>query len=162
MDFVSGLGPAFIGHRLRRLSDRIVDEIGAAMQAEGLSVPPRSASTILLLAEKGPLGPVDIARTLRFSHPLLVRSLRLLEGLELVRTIDHDGDQRRRLVELTSRGEEEARGIVRFNERLNQTMRKILNGAGPNGAGFLETIDRIGEQLDQCSIGTRLNVNAES
>src|SRR5689334_23213318 len=104
MDFVDDLGPAFVAHRLRRLSDRIVDDIADAMRLEGLTVPPRSASTILLLAKMGPMGPVDIGRTLRFSHPLMVRALRVLEELGLVRALDHDGDQRRRLVELTDRG----------------------------------------------------------
>ena len=157
MDFVSDLGPAFVAHRLRRLSDRIVDEIAEALSLQGLRVPPRSASTILLLAARGPMGPVDIARTLRFSHPLMVRALRVLEEIGLVRAVDHSTDQRRRLVELTKRGRDEAAVLTRFNERLNRVMREVLGEGGRNADAFLETLEDIGRSLDREPISTRLN-----
>lgn len=108
MDFVDSLGPAFLAHRLRRLSDRMVDQVGAALVREGLSVPARSISTLLLLRNRGPLGPVEIGKELRFSHPLMVRSLRTLEALGLVEAIPDEADQRRRRVKLTGKGEREA------------------------------------------------------
>jgi DNA-binding MarR family transcriptional regulator len=158
MDFVTDLGPAFVAHRLRRLSDRIVDEIAGALSVQGLSVPPRSASTILLLAKRGPQGPVEIARALRFSHPLMVRALRVLEELGLVQAVDHSGDQRRRLVELTQSGHHEAAVLTRFNERLNRVMREVLDDAGGDGDAFLETLEAIGRTLDRQPISARLNM----
>ena len=45
MDYVSALGPAFVAHRLRRLSDRIVDDIAEALAVmEVLDAGLRSAS----------------------------------------------------------------------------------------------------------------------
>lgn len=162
MDFVAGLGPAFVAHRLRRLSDRVVDEIEEALSLEGLSVPPRSASTILLLAERGPLGPVEIARTLRFSHPLMVRALRVLEELGLVRPVDHSADQRRRLVELTERGRTEAAVLTRFNERLNRVMCEVLDEGAGNAGAFLKALEDIGGSLDRQPISSRLNMKVDA
>ena len=162
MDFVTELGPAFVAHRLRRLSDRIVDEIAEAMRIEGLTVPPRSASTILLLADKGPMGPVDIARTLRFSHPLMVRALRVLRELGFVQVVDHDGDQRRRLVELTKCGRDEAAVLARFNEGLNRVMLELLDDAGGKAGAFLEAVDAIGRMLDCQTVSTRLTMKVNA
>lgn len=162
MDFVTGLGPAFVAHRLRRLSDRIVDEIGEALAEEELSIPPRSASTILLLAERGPMGPVAIARTLQFSHPMMVRALRVLEQLGLVRTVGDPSDQRRRMSALTARGRKEAAILKRFNDRLNRVMREVLDEGSGNADAFLDTLDTIVSSLDRRPIPTRLNMKVEA
>lgn len=162
MDFIDELGLAFVAHRLRRLSDRIVEDIADSMRREGLTVPPRSASMILLLAAKGPMGPVDIGRTLRFSHPLIVRSLRILEDLGLVQVVGHDGDQRRRLVALTDRGNEEAAFLIRFNKRLDRVIRSLLDDGAGDAAAFLDSIDAIGRQLDRQSVLTRLNLKVDA
>ena len=160
MDFVTGLGPAFVAHRLRRLSDRVVDEI-ETLSLEGLSVPPRSASTILLLAERGPFRPhQDDPRTLRFSHPLMVRALRVLEELGLVRPVDHSADQRRRLVELTEHGQYPAAVLTRFNERLNRVMCEVLDEGAGNAGAFLKALEDIGGLLDRQPISSRLNMES--
>lgn len=162
MDFVTSLGPAFVAHRLRRLSDRIVDEIAKALAEQGLRVPPRSASTILLLAERGPMGPVDIARALKFSHPLMVRALRVLEELELVSAVEHPDDQRRRLVELTALGREEAATLQRFNTRLNRVMREVLDEGSGSADAFLEMLDTIVRSLDREPLSTRLTMKEDA
>ena len=162
MDFVTALGPAFVAHRLRRLSDRIVDEIAEAIVEQGLRVPPRSASTILLLAERGAMGPVDIARTLRFSHPLMVRAIRALEQLGLVCAIDHSGDQRRRLVELTRRGRDEALALKRFNARLERVMREVLDEGSGSADAFLGMVDSIAQSLDREPLSTRLKMKVDA
>lgn len=162
MDFVTDLGPAFVAHRLRRLSDRLVDEIAESLGREGLTVPPRSASTLLLLADRGPMGPVEVARELKFSHPLMSRALRVLEELGLVRTVDHSGDQRRRLVELTPRGRDEAAALVRFNHRLNRVMREVLDEAAGSADYFLKTLEAIRHLLDSQPIPTRLNTKVDA
>ena len=162
MDFVTDLGPAFVAHRLRRLSDLIVDEIAMGLGREGLTVPPRSASTILLLADRGPMGPVDVARELQFSHPMMSRALSVLEELGLVRTVEHSGDQRRRLVELTPRGRDEAAALVRFNNRLNRVMREVLDEAAGGADSFLESLQAIRQSLDTRSIPTRLNMKVDA
>jgi DNA-binding MarR family transcriptional regulator len=162
MDFVTDLGPAFIAHRLRRLSDRIVQEIADGLADQGLTVPPRSASTILLLADRGPMGPVEVARELKFSHPLMSRALSVLEELGLVRTIDHSGDQRRRLLELTPQGRDEAAALVSFNKRLNRVMREVLDEAAGGADFFLEGLEAIRRSLDGRSIPTRLNMKVDA
>lgn len=108
MDYVESLGTSFIAHRLRRLSDHVVDQVGENFARAGLVVPARSVSTLAYLRENGPTGPVELGKALNFSHPLMVRSLRNLEELGLVEAVADDKDQRRRRMRLTAQGEREA------------------------------------------------------
>ena len=162
MDFIAVLGPAFVAHRLRRLSDQIVDDIARALVDLGLTVPSRSASTVLLLAHSGPLGPVDIARTLRLSHPLMVRALRALKDLGLVRAVDDPADQRRSRVELTPAGHAEAEKLAAFNCRLDTAMRDILTTQAGGADAFLASLDAISEALDQLPISARLTLKEDA
>jgi DNA-binding MarR family transcriptional regulator len=108
MDYVDSLGTSFLAHRLRRLSDNLVDQVAANFANAGLKVPARSVSTLHYLGENGPTGPVELGKALKFSHPLMVRSLRNLEDLGLVEAVVDESDQRRRRVQLTRDGEREA------------------------------------------------------
>ena len=117
-DFVEAQGSVFLAHRLRRTSDRIVDQVGGMLAAMGLDVPPRGASMLLMLDEHGSIGVVEIARRLRLSHPLIVRMAQRFEELGLV-TIETDPDdaRRRRLI-TTAKAHQEAAAIRAFNQRL--------------------------------------------
>ncbi len=106
-DFVASLGPPFIAHRLRRLSDSFVESCGEWLGSLGVRAPPRSISTLRLLATQAPLSVTEIAASLRLSHPFIIRTLRDLERLELVEIGRDDKDRRRRLVSLTRQGRSE-------------------------------------------------------
>jgi len=147
MDFVDSLGPAFLAHRLRRLSDGLVDQVGAALVRDGLTVPARSMSTLLLLKARGPLGPVEIGKSLRFSHPLMVRSLRTLEALELVEAIPDDADQRRRRVRLTAMGEREAERGLAITTRIAEQLTDRAAEAGIDLATFLVSVNELAATL---------------
>lgn len=147
MDFVDSLGPAFLAHRLRRLSDRMVDQIGSALVREGLTVPARSISTLLLLRERGPLGPVEIGRELRFSHPLMVRSLRTLEALGLVEAIPDEADQRRRRVRLTDEGEREAARATAITAEIARQLSLRAIEAGVDLDRLLGSLDALSASL---------------
>lgn len=84
-DFIQAQGSVFIAHRLRRTSDRIVDHVGGLLDQMRLCVPPRGASMLLMLDERGPIGVVEIAQRLGLSHPLIVR----MGAVSLTRTALH-------------------------------------------------------------------------
>jgi len=157
MDFVDSLGPAFLAHRLRRLSDRMVDQVGAALVREGLSVPARSISTLLLLRERGPLGPVEIGKELRFSHPLMVRSLRTLEALGLVEAIPDEADQRRRRVRLTAEGHREANAGIAIAAEIARQLSLRAIEAGVDLDRLLGSLDALSGSLARHPIIFELN-----
>jgi DNA-binding MarR family transcriptional regulator len=92
----------------------------------------------------------------------MVRALRVLEELGLVRAVDHSGDQRRRLVELTERGRGEAAALARFNVRLNRVMREVLDEGSGSADAFLEMLDTIVRSLDREPLSTRLTMKVDA
>lgn len=97
-DFIEAQGNVFVAHRLRRVSDRMVEQIGGMLTAMGLDVPPRGASMLLLIDARESIGVVEIARHLRLSHPLIVRMAQRFEELGLVTILAHPDDARRQML----------------------------------------------------------------
>ncbi len=104
-DFVQSLGTAFLAHRLRRVSELIVEGTTEALRRTGFEGPARSVSMLLLLREKGAMGVTEIASRLRLSHPMIIKLARTLEAAGLVADSADRADQRRRLIALTGKGE---------------------------------------------------------
>src|SRR5579864_1177615 len=72
-DFVESLGLPFFAHRLRRLSETLVEASGGWLREVGVAAPPKAVSTLLLIAAEGPSTVTEIATRLRLSHPLIVK-----------------------------------------------------------------------------------------
>ena len=152
-DYIELQGRAFIAHRLRRSSDRIVDQIGALLRTEGLDVPPRGASMLLLIDEQTTIGIVEASRRLRLSHPLIVRMARQFEELGLV-TINRDPiDSRRKQLVATAKGRAEANALHAFNTGTAAVFGEIF---AEIGCDMIELLDRLDSALDAKSIGQRL------
>ena len=103
-DFVRSLGLPFMAHRLRRLSELILEGSSAALRGAGFEGPARAGSTLLLLRGNGPTGITEIAYRLRLSHPLIIKLTGALAQAGLVRDESDPADSRRRLIALTESG----------------------------------------------------------
>jgi len=103
-DFVRSLGPAFLPHMLRRLSDLMVDG-GMAWTSRDPAMPPlRTHSTMFALKQKGQLSVTELATLLRQSHPLALQWVGALEKLGLVARHRDPHDGRRTMLRLTAGG----------------------------------------------------------
>ena len=141
-DFVESLGSAFFAHRLRRLSEALVEGCGAWMPRVGVTSPPKAASTLLLLRAKGPLSVTQIATHLRLSHPLIINLTRELETRDLVR-IDQDLlDRRRRPVSLTDAGVVQADRIAEVNRLMSRTYARLFDDAGVDALGAIAALEQ--------------------
>ncbi|HEY1229701.1 MAG TPA: hypothetical protein VGF26_20520, partial [Ramlibacter sp.] len=96
-DFIQQQGPAFLAHLLRRLADELVQGAADWYPTVGVSVPPRTISTLLALDEHGPLGVTELAALLQQSHPLVIVWIRELTRLAMVKSRDDSADRRRTL-----------------------------------------------------------------
>ncbi len=152
-DFVETQGNVFVAHRLRRASDRIVDQVGAMLAAEGLDVPPRGASMLMMIDERNAIGVVEIAQQLRLSHPLIVRMAQRFEQLDLVKIeIDPVDGRRRRLVP-TEKGRREAEAIRTFNTRLAAMFDALFTEID---SPLVAVLDRLDAALKAAPIAARM------
>ena len=106
-DFIESLGPAFLAHLLRRVSDELVEADRQWHAEAGIANPPRTTSTLLALDAKGPLAVTELATLLRQSHQLVMQWIRALEAEGLVETRRDPGDGRRSIVALTKAGRDQ-------------------------------------------------------
>ena len=142
LDFVRTKGLLFLAHLLRRLADRMIAEAGEFYAEQGISAPPRTASTLLLLLEQGPQNVTELAGKLRQSHPLAITWIRQLGKLGFVERSDDPSDGRRTRISLTARGEEEARRMRNALDRLGRAYGELLAQAGD---GIFEALWRLDE-----------------
>jgi DNA-binding MarR family transcriptional regulator len=131
-DFIRHQGPAFLAHLLRRLSDELVRGASEWYPEVDVTAPPRTTSTLLALAEHGPLGVTEIATLLRQSHPLVISWIRQLkaEGFVKSRADAHDG--RRTVIALSAKGTAEVARLRKALIVMGDASRQLMDDAGPD------------------------------
>lgn len=123
--FVETLGPAFLAHVMRRVADDLVRAAERWYAEEGVTAPPRTVSTLLLLREAGPLAVTEIAGRLEQSHPLVIRWIGELERAVFVARERDERDGRRTLVALTREGQAEVERLGPVLEAMAEVSRDL-------------------------------------
>jgi DNA-binding MarR family transcriptional regulator len=89
---------------MKRLAERMQAQTMRVIRASGLPIQPSNVLTLAILNERGPQTVSDIAAFLKLAQPTVTRAVAGLVN-EGVVTLDRgEGDQRQRLVSLTSYG----------------------------------------------------------
>lgn len=152
-DFIRSLGLPFLSHRLKRASELILEGSTAALRGQGFASPARSGSTLLLLREAGPMGVTEIAYRLRLSHPLIIKLTAAMAAEGLVRDRSDPGDNRRRLIALTGRGEAEAARLLAFSDALARTFAAMFE---ESGADLFAAVERFEQAAEARPVAERL------
>ena len=103
-DALADLGPAFLGSRLRRLSDRLQAEAMAILQAHDLPIQPAQQLLLGALERDGPLTIGGLAQGLRISQPTITRTAQGLVDQGLVAVSREARDLRHKTLSLTEDG----------------------------------------------------------
>jgi DNA-binding MarR family transcriptional regulator len=152
-DFVRSLGLPFLAHRLRRLSELILQGSSEGLRRIGFAGPARAGSTLLLLRDNGPTGITEIAYRLRLSHPLIIKLAAALAEARLVEDQGDPADNRRRLLALTAEGEAEAARVERFSAALGRVFGAMF---GETGADLFAAVERFEAAAEARPIAARL------
>ena len=129
-DFVVSLGRPFLAHRLRRLSEILVDGMAEVRSQRGMKSPPRSSSTLLLLEREGTLAVTEIAARLRLSHPLIIKMVEALTREGFLTSEMDSADRRRRCVSLTAAGRAEAKRVRNFTDVVGRAFDSVAEEIG--------------------------------
>ena len=105
MDRMRQFGSLSLGSRLRRLSDRLVDDVNQLYQSQGIDLNPTFFPLFNLLCQQGAMTVTEAAEQLGVTHPAISKIARkmLAEGW-LSKTAD-PSDERRQLLDLTPQSE---------------------------------------------------------
>ncbi|MDR6532178.1 DNA-binding MarR family transcriptional regulator/GNAT superfamily N-acetyltransferase [Caulobacter rhizosphaerae] len=103
-DTLADLGPAFLGSRLKRLSDRLQAEATAVLQAHDLPIQPAQQVLLAALKQDGALTIGALAQRLRLSQPTITRTVQGLVDQGLVGVSRETRDLRHKTLSLTEGG----------------------------------------------------------
>lgn len=153
-DFVESVGLPLFAHRLRRLSEALVDSLREWRPEAGVTAPPKASSTLLLLLAVGPLAVTQIAARLKLTHPLIIQLTRELGRLGLVEVNQDPDDGRRRLVSLTPAGKREAENVKKLHRAVDTVYREIFSEIDIDAYAAVAEVERA---LKRRSLVSRLN-----
>ena len=103
-DYVARAGPAALGGRIRRLSERLDGDAGRVYKAQRMKFEQRWFGVINQLSIHGSLTVTELAEILRIRHASVSQTRSSLERAGLVRGIRDPNDGRRRAILLTAKG----------------------------------------------------------
>jgi DNA-binding MarR family transcriptional regulator len=89
---------------LKRLGERLQGDVVRFIDSQGVPMQPSQYPLLAALDALGPLTVGELAEAVRVAQPGVTRNLTKLVGQGLVETQKTEGDQRRRTVRLTERG----------------------------------------------------------
>lgn len=158
-DILNQLGPVALGSRLRRLTDRITQDVVQIYKEQNIDFEPRWFPVFYLLSKKSPVCVGDIAKEVGISHPAVNQIAGELIKKGLVKASKCGKDKRKRLLELTPKGEAMLPELQEIWETVRIAVREMVDGTGVDVLGMLDKLDA---SLDERDIYQRFVTHSKS
>jgi DNA-binding MarR family transcriptional regulator/GNAT superfamily N-acetyltransferase len=104
MDFLDEMGALALGSRLRRLSERLAQDVSAVYKLQNLDFQPKWFPIFRFVAQQGSASVTDIATAVGITHPAVNLICDELLKAGLVTSAADRGDKRRRILSLSASG----------------------------------------------------------
>jgi DNA-binding MarR family transcriptional regulator len=140
-----------ISTRLQRLSDQLRKDGQLIYKANGIDFEPKWFPVIYTLHKKSILSVVEVALEIGYSHPSTISLLKELEKQKLIRSKKDKTDERKRLVQLTEKGNL----LVTRMQPVWQNMVQALTALTDTKNNLMKAIDEVEKQMKQQSFFER-------
>ena len=148
MDMIRELGALALGSRLKRLSDRLMQDGIRVYRDSGVDFQPRWFPVYYYLAKVGPSSVTDIARGLGITHPSVNQVAREMIARDLVAAYKDTRDKRKRVLALTRLGKAQMPGLEAVWQDIRAALQSVLDETRVDFLGYLETIERSLDKQD--------------
>jgi len=145
MNVIDESGILAISTRLQRLSEQFRKDGALLYKSYDIDFEPKWFPVIYTLHHKGVLGVVELASEIGYTHPSTISLLKELEKQKLIRSKKDKKDERKRLIQLSSKGEEL---IVRM-QPIWQLMVGVFTEITDTKNNLLKAITEVEEKLKQ-------------
>lgn len=158
-DIVRDFGYLTLGSRLRRIGEMVQANTQIIMLEHGLDIPAAHYPFLAALDRNGPLAVGELADLIGISQPGATRTIGQLAEAGLVELTVSDGDQRRKQVSLTDKGQD----LVSYSTRavwpgVEAAVRDLCsNLEGP----FIEQLAAIEDGLKIKPLASRMKEDKE-
>ncbi|KQC00860.1 MarR family winged helix-turn-helix transcriptional regulator [Pedobacter sp. Hv1] len=143
MNVINETGILAISTRLQRLSEQLRKDGALLYKTFGIDFEPKWFPVIFTLYHKETLSVVEIANEIGYTHPSTISLLRELEKQKLIRSKKDKTDERKRLIMLTTKGQE----LILQMKPVWEIMTTILTEIAANQNNLLKAIEEAEEKL---------------
>ncbi|HSH00359.1 MAG TPA: GNAT family N-acetyltransferase [candidate division Zixibacteria bacterium] len=162
-DLIKKLGPLGFASRLKRLSDRLMRDVGRVYRDIDVHFEPRWFSVTYALTVCSPAPLTSLAAALGLTHPAVNQVANEMTKAGLLESISDPADERRRLLRLSKRGHEVADKLAGVWREIRLATAETLRAAD---ADIIEALGRLEDELDRrdmrARVLDRLGIEAET
>lgn len=154
-NYYQKLGALVLGSRLRKLSERLLFEVGNIYRNREIDFEPGWFHIMYLLDENECLSVTQLSDILQVSHPSVIQSIGVLESKGIVKISKDKKDKRRRMIELSDNGKSILTEIQPVWKRIDEMMNQFL-AEGEFSRNILNAADEIDKLLDEKNLSDRM------
>lgn len=147
-DFIRQLAELALATRLKRLSDRLIGDVGRIYREQGFDFDPRWFALLQLLQQEGSVTVTDAAGMLRLTHPAIVQLSAQLEEAKLISTGKDKNDGRKRNMQLTSKGSDLLKRLTPLLKDIEDANREFLESTGYDVLSIIEKLEKALDEKD--------------
>lgn len=148
MSFYQKHGTLIFGTRLKRLSERFLQDISKIYRNLELPFEPTWFGVFFLINERTTVTMTEIANELKITHSAVSQLVNMLKNKELLDFVKADEDKRKILICFTKEGQKLTEKLVPVWQSLKRIMDQILL-EGEINKDLLRGLDEIEQKLDE-------------
>lgn len=145
MNVIDELGVLAISTRLQRLSEQFRKDGAALYKAYDIDFEPKWFPVIYALSKKNLMSIVELAAEIGYTHPSTISLLKELEKQKMISSKKDKKDERKRLVQLTVKGNQ----LIAQMQPVWEVMTLALNQITDTEDNLLKAITQIETGLKQ-------------
>lgn len=151
MNIIDESGILAISTRLQRLSEQLRKDGALIYKEFGIDFEPKWFPVMLTLHHKKELSIVEIAHEIGYTHPSTISLLKELEKKQLILSKKDKQDERKRLIEVTPKGE----ALVEQMKPVWELIKKVLGDIADNENNLLAAINEAETKIAEQSFYQR-------
>ncbi len=156
MDLVNELAELAIATRLKRLSERLSNDVSKIYKESDVDFEARWFLILSLLAKEKLMAITEIADSLQLSHPAIIQLVQELEKKNLIKASLDKKDGRKRMVSLTASGKKTLAQIEPVLRSIKAENKKWIDAASAN---ILTVLTELENSLTEQSMYHRIKLN---
>lgn len=143
MNIIDESGILAISTRLQRLSEQLRKDGALVYKSYGIDFEPKWFPVIYTLHYRDTLSVVEIANEIGYTHPSTISLLKELEKQKLIRSKKDKIDERKRLIQLTAKGQE----LIVQMKPVWEVMKSALTEITDNQNNLLKAIEEAENKI---------------
>lgn len=158
-DLVKHLGELAFATRLKRLAESLQADVAKIYRELNVDFEPKWFTMLYALHHNGTMSVIELSNLLGLTHPAIIQFGEQMQRKKLVSFVRDKADARKKLIQLTEKGEETFQTIEPVLREIEMANRELMQETGTN---VLVTIEKMEQLLQSRSMYQRVRhrVNA--